>query len=245
MKTTEKSRIFFLAWVSLVFCCGIGFVALKVNELATNQSMLVGKIGPQNSTPDPAIMMRLMSSISAIEKLNEKIELLQNRIVGLEGQDVRVNGKGVELAEQKALERKNKSTNTVIATRELSADEELVWQLLLRDVKRLKTAVIGAKLTVVDASVAKKLGMKEPMGVYVDAIARNAPVASSKLRVGDIIIRLEERPVFTYQDIQEVLSAKSANDFVRATVWRSGGASAEVSFALTSRAEQLRKELKE
>jgi bifunctional DNase/RNase len=70
--------------------------------------------------------------------------------------------------------------------------------------------------------VARYFGFEKETGVIVTEIARDGPAERAGLRKGDILVRLDKRPVEGLDDVQRALGKKSTSDATRVDVYRKG-----------------------
>lgn len=79
--------------------------------------------------------------------------------------------------------------------------------------------VLGITTTEVNEYTAYLYGLPSA-GILVTSINEDAPVATSGLRIGDVIIKIEGKEVSTVNGVQSVLKTKQAGDTVTVTVVR-------------------------
>ena len=61
-----------------------------------------------------------------------------------------------------------------------------------------------------------------PQGIYVKAIDKEAPVSSSDLKPGDIIVSIENSTVKTMDELNEIKKSKNIGDTVKLGIYRNG-----------------------
>ena len=86
----------------------------------------------------------------------------------------------------------------------------------------VQRAFIGVRIDEVDQEIAKEKGLKDVAGIYVAALSEGGAAAESGIREGDIIQKVDERPVNNMPQLQEQVSRYRPGDKVKVTVWRDG-----------------------
>jgi Do/DeqQ family serine protease len=86
----------------------------------------------------------------------------------------------------------------------------------------VQRAFIGVRIDEVDQQIAKEKGLKDVAGIYVAALSEGGAAAESGIRQGDIIQKVDERPVNNMPQLQEQVSRYRPGDKVKVTVWRDG-----------------------
>lgn len=64
---------------------------------------------------------------------------------------------------------------------------------------------LGLRVTEASAALRDQLGLGENEGVVVDLVAPDGPAAKADLRVNDILLKFEDKPLATPEDLQEAL----------------------------------------
>lgn len=106
----------------------------------------------------------------------------------------------------------------------------------INDIKNLLSSFIGAKNpeeqgTNSDTPMIGITATEEQYGVVIETVSENSPAARAGLRVGDIIIKIDNTPVTTVAKINEVRLSHKKGDTLNATIFRDGEA-LEVSIVL-------------
>jgi serine protease Do len=86
----------------------------------------------------------------------------------------------------------------------------------------VQRAFIGVRIEEVSQDVAKEKGLKEVAGVFVSSLSEGGAAAESGIESGDIIQKIDERPVNNVPQLQEQVSRYRPGDKVKVTVWRGG-----------------------
>jgi S1-C subfamily serine protease len=86
----------------------------------------------------------------------------------------------------------------------------------------VQRAFIGVRIEEVTQDVAKEKGLKEVAGVFVSSLSEGGAAAESGIESGDVIQKIDERPVNNVPQLQEQVSRYRPGDKVKVTVWRGG-----------------------
>ncbi len=86
----------------------------------------------------------------------------------------------------------------------------------------VQRAFIGVRIEEVTQEVAKEKGLKEVAGVFVSSLSEGGAAAESGIESGDVIQKIDERPVNNVPQLQEQVSRYRPGDKVKVTVWRGG-----------------------
>lgn len=95
------------------------------------------------------------------------------------------------------------------------AIDRLLWQRMNTPPK-LGVAVADAR------QIAAKKGVQLPDGAYVGRVNAGSAAAYAGLQVGDVIVRLANRPVQNDRDVHRILAELRNNTVVPLTAWRNG-----------------------
>ena len=109
--------------------------------------------------------------------------------------------------------------------------------------RRVTNAIIdgkaprGAWLGIVSADLREEGGAREDaFGVVIQNLARNSPAVEAGLRVGDVILAVNDTPVRTGADLQKEIARAARGRASRLSVFR-GGRAVELAVTLTERPE--------
>ncbi|MFM9005713.1 MAG: trypsin-like peptidase domain-containing protein, partial [Flavobacteriales bacterium] len=86
----------------------------------------------------------------------------------------------------------------------------------------VQRAFIGVRIEEVSQEVAKEKGLKEVAGVFVSSLSEGGAAAESGMESGDVIQKIDDRPVNNVPQLQEQVSRYRPGDKVKVTVWRGG-----------------------
>ena len=88
---------------------------------------------------------------------------------------------------------------------------------------RVVRAFLGVQLDDIDAELARRFGMDRPRGAAVSRVVRDTPAADAGLRVGDVILAVDEDEVDTLGELRLAISGRRPGDRVKLRVLRDGG----------------------
>jgi Do/DeqQ family serine protease len=86
----------------------------------------------------------------------------------------------------------------------------------------VQRAFIGVRIEEVTQEIAKDKGLKEVAGVFVSSLSEGGAAAESGIESGDVIQKIDDRPVNNVPQLQEQVSRYRPGDKVKVTVWRGG-----------------------
>lgn len=81
---------------------------------------------------------------------------------------------------------------------------------------------IGVQIREVDAALSRSLGMETPTGVIIERVVEGGSAASEDIKVGDVILKVDERIVNQPNQLQSYIAAKPAGTKVKLELWRDG-----------------------
>lgn len=94
-----------------------------------------------------------------------------------------------------------------------------IYNQLIKNGKVLRP-YIG--ITGIDVDQRTAMQYNYPQGIYVKAIDKDAPISSSDLKPGDIIVSIENTTVKTMDELNEIKKSKNIGDTVKLGVYRNG-----------------------
>ena len=86
--------------------------------------------------------------------------------------------------------------------------------------KRVVRGWLGVSIQNVDENTAKALGLDEPKGALVASVQSGEPADAAGIRVGDVIIAMENEPVDDAGDLTRKVGALPPGTKIKTTVWR-------------------------
>lgn len=87
------------------------------------------------------------------------------------------------------------------------------------NVQRGILGIEGGELT---PKVSQDLGLKQNFGFYVKKVNKGTGAEKSGLKEGDIIVKIDNRDVYTFSDLASFINTKRPNDEVKVTFIREG-----------------------
>ncbi len=86
----------------------------------------------------------------------------------------------------------------------------------------VQKAFIGANILDIDAEIAKKLALKSFRGVVVSYVQDDGAAASAGLQRGDVVLKIDNTPVNSRSEFEELLSYHSPGDRINISYMRDG-----------------------
>lgn len=84
-------------------------------------------------------------------------------------------------------------------------------------VQRGMLGVQGADL---NGSISKELGLKTSEGFYIGDVVKNSGAAKAGLKKGDVIVKIDNKTINTFADLNGYINTKRPNDEVKVTILR-------------------------
>ena len=84
-------------------------------------------------------------------------------------------------------------------------------------VQRGMLGVQGAEL---NGTISKELGINASNGFYIDEVTKNSGAAKAGLKKGDVIIKIDDKTINTFADLNGYINSKRPNDEVEVTILR-------------------------
>jgi len=81
-------------------------------------------------------------------------------------------------------------------------------------------AFIGVRIQEVTQDIAKEKGLTSVGGVFVNSLTEGGAASDAGIEVGDIILKVADKPVNTVPELQEHVSRYRPGDKVNVTVWK-------------------------
>jgi serine protease Do len=85
---------------------------------------------------------------------------------------------------------------------------------------RVDHARLGVTLQDLNQPLAESFGLKTPDGAVVSSVAPGSAASKAELKAGDVITRIDDRPVHTASDVSSRIGLASPGDKVKLTLWR-------------------------
>ena len=101
-----------------------------------------------------------------------------------------------------------------------SMAEDVIAQL--KEYNKVKRGWLGVTIQDVDENTAKALGLSDPKGALVASVRPGDPADQSGIKVGDVIVSVNGKPVENAGDLTRTIGSISPDETVNMTVWRQG-----------------------
>lgn len=95
-------------------------------------------------------------------------------------------------------------------------------QAQLRAHGEVRRGRIGVSIQEVTPQLARAFGMEEAEGALVGTVEQGSPAHRAEIRTGDVVVRFNERPVRSADDLPRVVGAVEPGREVDITIWREG-----------------------
>lgn len=86
----------------------------------------------------------------------------------------------------------------------------------------VQRGILGIEGSELNGISSKELGIKQTDGFYIAKVTKNSGADKAGLTKGDIITKLDDKPISTYTDLSAIVNTKRPNDKVQVTVLRDG-----------------------
>ncbi len=94
----------------------------------------------------------------------------------------------------------------------------------LKNYKVVQKAFTGAEFVDIDEEVAERANLSSLNGVMINSVREGSAADQAGLKRGDVIKRLDNKPIISQSSLEEVISAKSPGDRINITFERAGNA---------------------
>ena len=92
--------------------------------------------------------------------------------------------------------------------------------LQLKEFGKVKRGYIGVQISPLTEDFSKELGLPNTEGALIGGIEDNSPAEKGGLRIKDIIIAVEDKPVKEYRELIEAVSKTDIGKTIKITIWR-------------------------
>lgn len=86
----------------------------------------------------------------------------------------------------------------------------------------VQTGMLGIAGGELNSAYAKKIGIDETQGFYIDGVTKNSGAEKAGLKSGDIIKKLDNVTISKFTDLSGFLKTKRPNDVINVTILRNG-----------------------
>jgi S1-C subfamily serine protease len=87
---------------------------------------------------------------------------------------------------------------------------------------KLQRAYLGVYFREIDEQLARDKGLNDLRGVFIDDVIAGGSAEKAGIHKGDVIIRIQNKPVNGKSELQEVVSQLSPGDHITVTISRDG-----------------------
>ncbi|MEM6631220.1 MAG: trypsin-like peptidase domain-containing protein [Bacteroidota bacterium] len=85
---------------------------------------------------------------------------------------------------------------------------------------KVKRGLLGVEIVPVTAEVARRYNLNVLKGAYIDAVRANSGAEDAGIKVGDVVVAVNQFPVSNASELQEQVSKFRPGDFVNITAFR-------------------------
>ncbi|OYQ37771.1 serine protease [Flavobacterium cyanobacteriorum] len=86
----------------------------------------------------------------------------------------------------------------------------------------VQRGVLGVQGGELNSAASKELGINETQGFYVNSVVKDSGAEKAGIKKGDIIIKIDERPISGFSDLNAAIVTKRPNDVVKVGIRRNG-----------------------
>ncbi|MBP7734433.1 MAG: trypsin-like peptidase domain-containing protein [Spirochaetes bacterium] len=90
----------------------------------------------------------------------------------------------------------------------------------LKTHKKIKRGYIGVSIAQITEEYAQELGLKSNQGAFIGEVIQGSPAERGGVRVGDIILKINDRDISTYMDLLKIVGEMTPGQTLKLTVWR-------------------------
>ena len=98
--------------------------------------------------------------------------------------------------------------------------EPIIGQL--KKFGRARRGWLGVRIQTVTGELADSLGLGKPRGALVADVTKDGPAAKSKIKVGDVILTFDGKPIDEMRNLPRVVAETKVGKNVKVDVWRKG-----------------------
>ncbi len=86
--------------------------------------------------------------------------------------------------------------------------------------KKVKRGYLGVTIIPISDEDAKQIGMEQNQGAFVGEVIDGSPAESGGIRVGDVIVKINNRNIVEIKDLFQTMEEASIGDTVTVSIWR-------------------------
>lgn len=87
---------------------------------------------------------------------------------------------------------------------------------------KVSRGYIGVNISEVDAATANAVGLDKPKGIMIQGITKDGAASKEDIKIGDIILKVNETEVNQPNELQGYIAKKRAGDEIKLTIFRDG-----------------------
>ena len=87
---------------------------------------------------------------------------------------------------------------------------------------KVQQGILGVQGYELNSQIAKEQQLNSNNGFYVDSVAKNSGAEKAGIQKGDIIIRIDNRTINSFSDLNSIISTKRPSDIVTTEIIRKG-----------------------
>lgn len=101
----------------------------------------------------------------------------------------------------------------------------------------LDVAALGVRTSSVDNDLTTALGLDQKGGGLVTELVRDSAAEAAAMRVGDVVLRLDQRQITTHEDLMRIVRSYRPGSEVEVELWRAGEGANDLRRLLQSRSD--------
>ena len=86
----------------------------------------------------------------------------------------------------------------------------------------VQRGMLGVQGSELNATISKELGLKISEGFYIGDVTKNSGASKAGLKKGDVIVKLDNKTINTFADLNGYINTKRPNDKIQVTYIRDG-----------------------
>ncbi len=98
-----------------------------------------------------------------------------------------------------------------------------------------KVPFIGVEMLPVTKAIQKDLGLKEANGVLIKRVVPNSPAAQAGIQTGDVIRRIDDKPIKDSETIQDLVRLKNIGETANIEILRNGNTKKTLKMKIAAR----------
>lgn len=84
----------------------------------------------------------------------------------------------------------------------------------------VQRGMLGVQGSELNGTISKELGLKTSEGFYIGAVTKNSGAEKAGLKKGDVIVKIDNKTINTFADLNGYINTKRPNDEVKVTILR-------------------------